>query len=556
MRYTQALAIAAAATWITRAFIEPLERPYFFAAFPAVVLAALLGGTGPGVVCVAAYTAAAAWLFVEPVGSLVISTAPAAYRLLLFSASALLVAALSGRLRTALRRERALREQAEREVRARAAAERALRLASERIEGLQTLTAALSAAHTTGEVSAALFGSALSLVGARLGSICLRRGEDELAVAHGSATSPRDAPPAFEIVPLAAAVPVAEAARTGRAVWLRAHAAFEEREPQLGAARGPGWGGGDGAWACIPVRIEGIVAGVLAFSWAEPRDFDDEERAFVESVAALGAQALARAGLFEAEQAARRRAQDAEDAARRAVAVQDELLGIVGHDLRTPLSAIVMGTSVARQAAADPRQRAALERVRQSAARMTALIADLLDLARARQGLGMTVVPRPVALADVCAQAISELEQVHPGRTIRLVARGEQRAHADPSRVHQAVSNLVANALRHGAAEGEVTVEAGGDDETAAIRVHNRGDPIPPEEVAGIFEPFGRGRAGASPAGSVGLGLFIVAAIARAHGGTISVESSESAGTTFTLSFPRRARAGEERPELRSAPIG
>jgi signal transduction histidine kinase len=555
VRYTQALVIAAAAVWLTRAFIEPLERPYFFAAFPAVVLAALLGGTGPGVVCVAAYTGAAAWLFVEPMGSLAIATAPAAYRLLIFSASALLVAALSGRLRTAIRRERALREQAEREVRARAAAERALRLASARIEGLQTLTAALSAAHTTGEVSAALFGSALSLVGARLGSICLRRGEDELAVAHGSAASPRDAPPAFEIVPLAAAVPVAEAARTGRAVWLRAPAAFEEREPQLDAARDRGWGG-DGAWACIPMRLEGIVAGVLAFSWAEPRDFDDEERAFVESVAALGAQALARAGLFEAEQAARRRAQDAEDAARRAVAVQDELLGIVGHDLRTPLSAIVMGTSVARQAAVDARQRAALERVRQSAGRMTALIADLLDLARARQGLGMTVVPRPVALADVCAQAISELEQVHPGRSIRLVARGEQRAHADPSRMHQAVSNLVANALRHGAAEGEVTVEAGGDDETAAIRVHNRGDPIPPEEIAGIFEPFGRGRAGASPAGSVGLGLFIVAAIARAHGGTISVESSESAGTTFTLSFPRHARAGEEQPELRSAPIG
>lgn len=554
MRYTQALAIAAAAVWITRAFIEPLERPYFFAAFPAVVLAALLGGMGPGVVCVAAYTAAAAWLFVEPMGSLAIATAPAAYRLLLFSASALLVAALSGRLRTALRRERALREQAEREVRARAAAERALRLASERIEGLQTLTAALSAAHTTGEVSAALIGSAPSLVGARLGSICLRRGEDELAVAHGSAACPRDAPPAFEVMPLDAAVPVAEAARTGRAVWVRAPGAFEEREP-LAAARDRGWGG-DGARACIPMRIEGIVAGVLAFSWAEPRDFDDEERAFVESVAALGAQALARAGLFEAEQAARRRAQDAEDAARRAVAVQDELLGIVGHDLRTPLSAIVMGTSVARQAAVDPRQRAALERVRQSAARMTALIADLLDLARARQGLGMTVVPRPVALADICAQAISELEQVHPGRTIRLVARGEQRALADPSRVHQAVSNLVANALRHGAAEGEVTVEAGGDDETAAIRVHNRGDPIPPEEITGIFEPFGRGRAGASPAGSVGLGLFIVAAIARAHGGTISVESSESAGTTFTLSFPRHARAVEERPELRAAPIG
>jgi K+-sensing histidine kinase KdpD len=419
VRYAQAFAIAAAAAWLTHAFIVPLERPYFFAAFPAVVLAALLGGTGPGVFCVAAYTAAAAWLFVEPMGSLAIATAPAAYRLLLFSASALLVAALSGRLRTALRRERALREQAEREVRARAAAERALRLASERIEGLQTLTAALSAAHTTGEVSAALFGSALSLVGARLGSICLRRGEDELAVAHGSTASPGDAPPAFEIVPLAAAVPVAEAARTGRAVWLRAPAAFEEREP-LAAARDRGWGG-HGAWACIPMRIEGIVAGVLAFSWTEPRDFDDEERAFVESVAALGAQALARAGLFEAEQAARRRAQDAEEAARRAVAVQDELLGIVGHDLRTPLSAIVMGTSVARQAAVDARQRTALERVRQSAARMTALIADLLDLARARQGLGMTVVPRPVALADVCAQAISELEQVHPGRTIRFV---------------------------------------------------------------------------------------------------------------------------------------
>jgi signal transduction histidine kinase len=547
-RYAQAVLIAAAAVWLTGSLAEALERPYFFAAFPAVVLAALVGGTGPGVACVAAYAAGAAWLFVEPRGTLAIATGPAAYRLVLFTLSALLVAALSGRLRTALRRERALREQAEREVRARSAAERAQRQASARLEGLQALTAALSAARATGDVAAAFFASALSLVGARLGWVCLRRGDGELAVAHGGTALPTQSTPAFEIGPLGDGGPAAEAIRTGRAVWLGSPDALEERYPRTAAARDR-WRAAEGARAFVPMQLEGIVAGVLGFSWPEPRDLDHEERAFVESVAELCAQAFARAGLFEAEQAARRRAQDAEEAARRAVALQDQLLGVVGHDLRTPLSAIVLGTNVARQLAVDARQRAALDRTQRSAARMTALIGDLLDLSRARQGLGMTVSRRPLTVAELCLQAISELEQVHPGRTVRLVTRGEQRAQADPSRLLQAVSNLVANALRHGAADGDVTVEAIGDAATATIRVHNRGDPIPPAEVAGIFEPFGRGRGGTPRADSVGLGLFIVAAIARAHGGTISVESCEDAGTTFTLAFPRGLPAGDEAHE-------
>jgi signal transduction histidine kinase len=536
-----AVAVALAAVWVTHASVPILERPYFFAAFPAVVAAALAWGAGPGLACVAVYTVTAAWLFLEPTGELSNARPAAVYRLALFAAAAVLVAALSGRLRTALRRERALREEAEREVAARAGAEAALRQTTERLAAVQGLTAALSAARTTDEIAAAVFRGALPLLGARAGSICVRTGPDELALLHSEGFA-GDARRDYAVVPLSAPLPTADAARTGRAIWLGTAADIERAYPRLAEPRRR-WG--DAAWACVPMTAHGRTFGVLGLSYREERSFPDAERAFVASIAHVCAQAFARADLFDAERAARARAEAAEEEARRASAFQEQVLGVVGHDLRTPLSAILMATAAAQRAAVDERQSSALERIARSAARMSVIIRDLLDVSRARQGLGMTVSRQPISVAETCAHAVAELEAVHPGRHIRVVSDGEPRADADPSRLLQAVSNLVANALQHGARDDEVVVEVAGTATDAVVRVHNSGAPIPPEVLPAIFDPFRRAADGASSEGSVGLGLFIVREIARAHGGDVTVESTEDAGTTFTLSFPRAAHEPE-----------
>jgi signal transduction histidine kinase len=277
---------------------------------------------------------------------------------------------------------------------------------------------------------------------------------------------------------------------------------------------------------------------VLGLGYAEERAFDLVERTFAESVALHCAEALARARLHDSERSARTRAEQAELAARRSATLQEQVLSVVGHDLRTPLSAVILGVAMLRKQAGEAGN-PALDRLARSAARIDEIVRDLLDLARARQGLGMVLSRGPVALDDVCAQAIAELEQTRPGRRIRLRTTGEVGCEGDRSRVLQAISNLVSNALQHGPDDEEVDVEVQGGPGHVVVRVHNGGPPIPAEVLPEIFEPFRRGPGAGANTGSVGLGLFIVREIARAHGGDLSVASAQGKGTTLELRLPR-----------------
>jgi signal transduction histidine kinase len=286
---------------------------------------------------------------------------------------------------------------------------------------------------------------------------------------------------------------------------------------------------------------------VLSLFFGEERTFDAAERTFIASVAQLCAQAFSRARRYETEQQARVRAEAAEEAARRAAALQDRVLAVVGHDLRTPLAAALISVALAQQRAQGVEGLAApLARIARSVRRMNEIIRDLLDVARARQGIGMTLARRAVSVDDLCAHAVAELEQIHPGRRIRLSASGDLRVQADHSRLLQAVSNLVGNALQHGAPGSEVAVQAVGEGDAISIRVRNEGPPIPADALGELFEPFRRGERAAAGDGSLGLGLFIVREIARAHGGTVSASSDES-GTTFELRIPRSAPEHEAR---------
>jgi PAS domain S-box-containing protein len=224
---------------------------------------------------------------------------------------------------------------------------------------------------------------------------------------------------------------------------------------------------------------------------------------------------------------------------RRSQEVQAHLLGIVGHDLRTPLTSIMMSAgAVVRDRSLPERHRRALERVEAGAARMTRLINDLLDYSRARLGKGLPVHPAPGDLDAICREALDAIRTATPDRSLVYRAEGDGRGAYDSERLLQALVNLLTNAVRYGTPGTDVTLSWRGHADRKVIAVHNLGTPIPPHLLAQIFEPFKRGDLAGNTWGGVGLGLYIVKQIVAAHGGSVAVRSTEGEGTTFEVTLP------------------
>lgn len=231
-------------------------------------------------------------------------------------------------------------------------------------------------------------------------------------------------------------------------------------------------------------------------------------------------------------------ANELQRAARDRALFAEQMMGIVSHDLRNPLSTIKMGAEVLAEADPSPIQERVLGQIHRAALRANRLIGDLLDFTQARLGTGLSVTRLPVDLHAVIAESVEELALAFPGRELVHRAEGETECVADRDRLQQLVGNLVGNAMTYGDEEGPVTVRSSVLADAFTVAVHNHGAPIPVERQAGLFSPMTRGTATGSQR-SVGLGLFIVREITRAHDGTVVVESTETAGTTFTARFPR-----------------
>jgi sigma-B regulation protein RsbU (phosphoserine phosphatase) len=215
----------------------------------------------------------------------------------------------------------------------------------------------------------------------------------------------------------------------------------------------------------------------------------------------------------------------------------EQMVGIVSHDLRNPLSAIHMSSALLGMGAVPEQQRAVLGRINRSVGRAERLITDLLDFTQARLGGGLAVERKSVDLHEVIAESVSELAVAFPERSIVHVREGAGVCSADADRVTQALGNLVGNAVSYGSPYQPVTVTTRSTGQSFDILVHNDGEPIPTAMKEALFEPMVRG-AKAAGARGVGLGLYIVREIAKAHGGTVSVESAAGVGTTFKVSLP------------------
>jgi signal transduction histidine kinase len=246
--------------------------------------------------------------------------------------------------------------------------------------------------------------------------------------------------------------------------------------------------------------------------------------------------------------AARLRAENEALAERqRTLQFQERFLAILGHDLRNPLSSITMGLRLLRMSPASS-QGVIFDRLERSASRMTRMIDQLLDLARGRLGGGIPVARAPADLGKIVKDVVDEARVAHPGRSLVVELAGDLQGEWDPDRMAQVVSNLVENAIRHGSADGAVSLTVRGQEQVIHLAVHNRGPALSHTLGREIFDPFRRSERDSKAAGAsgLGLGLYIVREVVSAHGGRIEIASNEYDGTTFTVALPRATNGGPE----------
>jgi signal transduction histidine kinase len=218
--------------------------------------------------------------------------------------------------------------------------------------------------------------------------------------------------------------------------------------------------------------------------------------------------------------------------------VRERFVAILGHDLRDPLSTVIISANMlAANPSLKPEHRVVASRIVRACDRMQRMINDVLDFARGHLGNGIPANPTLNDMGEICRAAADEIGAGNPQREIVVDVQGDLRGAFDRDRVHQALTNLLSNAVQHG--EGKIEVRAFETDDHRAIvtEVTSHGEVIPDDLRARLFDPFAHADV-AGPHRGLGLGLFIVQQIALAHGGICEVQSTE-AGTTFSIRWPR-----------------
>jgi len=234
-----------------------------------------------------------------------------------------------------------------------------------------------------------------------------------------------------------------------------------------------------------------------------------------------------------AHEATKRREQDEQ--------FREMFVGILGHDLRSPLQVISSAAMVLKRRAIGPEQTKLPEAILRAVQRMTRLTEDMLDLTLGRLGGGVPIARGNVELRDVVATAIEEIAGADAKRFLTRF-EGDTTGQWDRARLTQVLSNLLSNAIKYGTVSDPIHIRVDGTDASSvAVEVENQGPPISADLLPVIFDPFRRGGDGTPHKGDgVGLGLFIADQIVRSHGGMISVRSSRDEGTSFSFTLPRR----------------
>lgn len=224
------------------------------------------------------------------------------------------------------------------------------------------------------------------------------------------------------------------------------------------------------------------------------------------------------------------------------------LLGMLGHDMRSPLQTIRMSASYLVALNAGERVSGAASRLIRSGARMQALLDDMLDFNRTRLGLDINILPSDIDLEQVLADELDQLRVVHPDRKVNLEVVGDCHGVWDGRRLQQLLGNLVLNAIKYGAPDLPVRVHVTCDDAQVSLEVKNSEPAIASSDLKRVFDPLQRGPhpSGRSGDSRLGLGLYIARGIAKAHGGEIEARSDETE-TVFAVHLPRRQQVVRNR---------
>ena len=274
----------------------------------------------------------------------------------------------------------------------------------------------------------------------------------------------------------------------------------------------------------VPLVVAGAVTGILVVIRSASSTGADHDEWLLSALADQAAAALEKTRLDEIGE------------------FREQLIGIVGHDLRNPLNTIVMGAHILLLCEGlGEKETGLVRKIMSNATQATRLIDQLLDVTRSRLGGGISIDLTRFDLNDVCQQVIDETELAHPERPLRVDVRGDLTGVWDRDRMYQLLANLVGNAVHHGEPLSPIELRIDGGETEVVIDVANQGEPIPPATLPFIFDAFRKGRRTVHPSRTqgLGLGLFIVREIARSHGGSIAVTSSASDGTTFRVRLPR-----------------
>ncbi|WP_083680816.1 PAS domain S-box protein [Archangium sp. Cb G35] len=408
------------------------------------------------------------------------------------------------------------------------------KLNEQRATELQATTAAFAHALTPEQVGAALVEHGLKSLDAYAGALCLVDGE--WLRTFRSFGYPAHLVRDLGVLPLRVRTPFSVAIHEGRSVALQATESLAREWPEFA---GMVQGSRSRTWLGVPMKVGARVVGVLTLSFSLLRRFSVRDLAYMESLCGLCGLALERARLYEEERRAK-------DEARQRSELEQQYLGVVSHDLRNPLASISLGARTL-QRLERPAPETVLRtagRIANSADTMGRMVSDLLDFTRGRLGGGLPMERTRNDLVLLCQEVIGEFEVTHPDR--RILLEGDARCEGwwDGERMRQVLSNLLSNALRHSRPGTPVSVRALGLDGEVELAVSNEGEPIPAELLPVLFEPFRRGLSGFRPAGSLGLGLFIVHQVVMGHGGRVEVGTGVE-GTTFRVRVPRGALSGE-----------
>jgi signal transduction histidine kinase len=407
-------------------------------------------------------------------------------------------------------------------VEARAAAKRT----SAWIERLERVSSRLSSAPTVSAVAEVVVSEGIAAFGPDNGGLWLldpTRTRLDLYRSRGLAPELQER---FSSYPLISDNPLCHAVRTGEAVWIEHWEEFAARFPSSEAGMREVPRPADMAFACLPLQVEGQTIGGLSFTFYKTRSFPADERSFVSLLARECARGIERARLY--------------DQALQAVRVRDDFLAVAGHELRTPLAALVLQAETVLWMAdntppAEVKERAAA--VLKSVGRLVRLVDELLDTSRITTGrlmLRLENVELVALVKEVVARTSSAGRRATAG--VHVQSEGPVEGRWDRARLEQVVTNLLTNALKYGRS-GPVDVRIGRSPDGATLSVRDYGIGIEPADQRRIFERFERG-ASVQQYGGLGLGLWITREIVEAHRGRITVSSTPGEGATFTVTLP------------------